>query len=176
MKTPSILFYAKQTKLNNQVIQDGIIEEKFFEIFDLIQEFQSTDDFASWITNQKFEHVVYKNEIKEGSYSRDWQYTFEKASFLWGKSELEEKKIPKDLRDQLLCLNRIFYGTEQPLRIEKVSIHSILTEFHYTVISHIIYKELVIGSLWEIYNFSILLKLYEQKKDPMRYWRKMRRE
>lgn len=176
MKKTSIFFYEKHLKLNKRVIQLGLIEEGFFEIFDLIQEFQSTHDFVSWITNQKFEHIVYKNEIRDEKYSRVWEYTFEKTSFLSGTLELDKNQIPEDLKGQLLSSDCIFCGTEPSMSIEKMSIHSILTEFHCTIISHAIYKDLVIGSMWEVYDFSTLLKLYEMKQDPMRYWRRTRRE
>lgn len=171
-----IFFYKKQLQLNNRVLQSGLIEEEFLEIFDLIQEFPSAEDFASWITHQKFTCLVYKNEINDGTYSRGWEYTIENTSFLSGKLELDIKQIPKDLEKSLLTLNSPFCRTEPPLRIEKLNIHSILTEFHCTVLSHAVYKDLVIGNFWEVYDFSTLLKLYNKMQDPMRYWRKTRRE
>lgn len=176
MEIPSLTFYTNQSVLNTQVVHAGYIEEGFLEIFDLIQEFQSADKFSRWVTNQKFKSAVYKNKIMDEKYIREWAYIFEKRSFFFGKLELDETKIPEDVKPQLLCLNSIFHEIEQLLGLEKVHIYSLLTESYYTVISHIIYKELIIGKLWKIYNLQTLLELYEQKHDPLRYWRKIRRE
>ena len=156
--------------------QVGDAEEGFLEIFDLIQEFQSIDGFSSWITNQKFENVIYKNEVMHGKYTREWAYASKKRSFFFGKLEFEEDKVPKDIKIQLLCFNSSFCEIQRRLRLEKLLIHSLLAESHYTVMSYIVHKGLIIGTGWEIYSLSTLLKLYEQKQDPLRYFRKIRRE
>jgi len=174
MKQSSSGFHNDHSELRDEIVQVGYVEEECLEIFDLIQGFHSAEGFSCWITDRNFKKFIHKNKIIDGKYNREWVYTLEKKTFFFGKVELEENQIPEDIKSQLLCLNSNFKEVEQLLEIKKVRIHSLLTERHYTVISHVIHNDLIIGKIWKIFHLPILLDIYKKKRDPLRYYRKTR--
>lgn len=158
-------------------IQIGPVEEENLEIIDLIHSFKLSADFAHWITEGRFIQKILQDHLVNGKYTRIFQYHLDGVVFFNGTKEIYLDKMNKAMFDNIVKNRTPFYEDDLFFsQVQKTNLSNVIAEPYYNMISHLYMMGQHVGTSWEIYELSRLVRIYQQKDDPIRYWRKNRRE
>lgn len=158
-------------------IQVGPVEDDTHEIIRLIQSYYLSADFANWISEERFTQKILKEHRENGKYTRIFQYDLEGVIFFSGTKEFHLDKMDKEVIDVVLKKQPLVHSSDAFFsKMEKVNLAKVIAEPYYNVISHLYNKGEIIGVSWETYDLPRLVHIYRHKDDPIRYWRKDRRE
>lgn len=157
-------------------VQIGQPDYETLEIVDLIHSFAKSADFAQWITDKKFTHTILSEKMKNEIYSRSYTYSMGEEIFFHGKFEVETSKLD-NATFQVVTKKRDLISSESPNfdNVKKINISRILAPPYYTVVSKLNINQKNGGMIWEIYFLESLMKIYNKKRDPWRFWRSSRR-
>lgn len=160
---------------NLPMIQTSFVEEESFEIVDLIHNFTTSADFAEWVTGSQFQTIIPHSYIADNKYTRTYLYNFEETNFFHGKFEIQTERLGNQTIQAFVNQVPIHSNVEHYSAISKKNISRILAPIYYTIISQLVLNNEPIGMVWEVYNLPQLIKIYNKKNDPLRYWRNNRK-
>lgn len=147
------------------------------DLTESIDSFTTSADFFHWLIDGKFTEKVINEDNSVGQYSRIYQYYQDNVLLFTGKFNIFLDQTDPQLLKQVRSNPQILRKEEISLKnCSKKRLVQTIVEPFYNVISQCLHGEQVVGMCWEIYELSPLIRLYQKKEDPLRYWKSSRRE
>lgn len=150
------------------------------EIQDLVESidsFTTSSDFFHWLIDGNYTDKIIDEQTSSDQYSRIYQYYHNNTLLFTGKFNVFLDKVSPQFLKLIQSNPQVLQSNEFSAKnyTKKRLVQTVVEPF-YNVISQCLKGEHVVGMCWEIYELAPLIRLYQMKDDPLRYWKSSRRE
>lgn len=158
-------------------VQADSLESELFDLIDIIDSYHVSTNFCDWLSDGQYQqHLIHEN-YQSNKYIRMTQYTIEDLMVFTGKHEFYLNNLDntfiKKITSPIVDVSASYL---ESIGFHKKKIARIAAESSYTVISRNYIKEDLIALSWEIYELQSIQTIYNDKKNPLKYWMSARRE
>lgn len=158
-------------------VQGDSLESEFLDLIDLIDSYHVSSNFCDWLSDSQYKQHVIHEDYQAAKYLRITQYTIGGILVFTGKHEFYLNNLDPTFRKKI-CSAHVDVPASylESIGFHKKKIARVASESSYTVISRNYIKEDLIALSWEIYELQPILKIYNEKKNPLKYWMSQLRE
>ncbi len=151
----------------------GHLDPELYEVIERIDDFSLPGDFFMWLSNETFTNKILHEKVENGKFTRIVQYYIDNALVYTGRGELDVSLFPKDTIKFLTSGKKVISPNVPELsKFKRERVSKTASDLFYTVICNFYIQNEFSGVSWEVYELPQISQFYNQKQDPLRYWRK----
>lgn len=158
-------------------IQGDSLESELLDLIDLIDSYHVSSNFCAWLSDNQYKQNLVHEDYQPTKYLRMTQYMINDILVFTGKHEFYLNNLDPTFRKKISSPHvDVPAGYLESIGFHKNRIARIASESSYTVISRNYIKNDLIALSWEIYELYPILKIYNEKQSPLKYWMSKHRE
>ncbi|MBS0649184.1 MAG: hypothetical protein JSS10_08185 [Verrucomicrobia bacterium] len=153
------------------------LEAEILDLIDLIDSYHVSANFCTWLSDNQYKQNLIHEDYQGEKYLRITQFTIHDVLVFTGKHEFYLSTLDPTFRKKMTApFVEVSASYLESLGYRKKRIARVASESSYTVISRNYMKDDLIALSWEIYELQPILKIYNEKKSPLKYWMSVKRE